>query len=136
MYDSAINPYGLSDNGEYFLNIEDIPEDPEEIKAYVPKLMPNIPLGSSAINNEKVIVNTSIFVNAPDCPIHGVSSIIDKQNYLTIKPYPNQKPNFRKKAVNIAREDEPPIYVVKKHNKFLLELLHGDIGHMYYTEKI
>lgn len=134
MYNSAISDYSLSDSGEYFLNVEDIEVSPKSIKAYIPKLMPNIELGEKAIDNKKTSINPSIFVNAPNCSVTGVSTIVTTQNYLTLKPYNNQHPNFQSKAVLV--DEETNTYIVRKHNKFVLELLHGDIGNMYFTEKI
>lgn len=131
MYATATTAYELSDSGEYFLNVEDIDETPETIKAYIPKLMPNINIGEDAVDNLKITANPSIFVNATDCAVCGVSSILTAQNYITLKPYGNQYPNFRAKA-----ELQDGKYVVKKHNKFVLEVLHGDIGNMYFTGKV
>lgn len=137
MYESAINSYELSDSGEFLLNVEDIPESPNEIKGYIPKLMPNISLGKEAKDNIKIVTNPSIFVNAPDCKIQGIQSVINSQNYITVKPYPNQKPNFKNKLSNVQDDPRKPSkYMVKKHSKFLLEILHGDIGNMYFTDKI
>lgn len=134
MYSSATSSYSLSDNGEYFLNVEDIDVMPKSIKAYIPKLMPNIKIGENAEDNRKVSVNPSIFVNAPDCAVTGTSPVLTAQNYMTISPYKNQQPNFKSKAVLVDKDAQK--YVVKKHNKFVLEILHGDIGNMYFTEKV
>ena len=134
MYNSAMSSYSLSDSGEYFLNVEDIDVSPKTIKAYIPKLMPKIKMGESAVDNTKVSVNPSIFVNAPDCAISGVSPVITTQNYITLKPYDNQHPNFQSKAVLVDKDTNK--YIVKKHHKFVMEILHGDIGNMYFTEKV
>lgn len=134
MYGTATTPYGLSGNGEYFMNVEDIDVSPKEIKAYIPKLMPQIKMGNKADNNRKVTVNTSIFINAPDCAVVGVEPVLTAQNYLTIPHYKNQQPNFKAKAVLVDKDKE--IYKVKKHTKFMLEILHDDIGNMYFTEKV
>lgn len=131
MYSTATTSYGLSDSGEYLVNVEDIDETPEEIKAYVPKLMPKIPLDNKARNDFKISVNPSIFVNASDCPISGITPVITGQNYLTLKPYGNQRPNFRSKAIKKGGK-----YIVEKHNKFVLEILHNDIGNMFFTGKL
>lgn len=131
MYNSATNRYGLSDSGEYLINVEDIEETPEEIKAYIPKLMPKVQLGDKAEDNIRILVNPNIFTNAPDCAITGVSQLTIGQNYITVKPYKNQRPNFRSKAKKKGDK-----YIVEKHNKFVLELLHNDIGNMYFTGKV
>lgn len=137
MYDSAINKYGLSDNGEFFINVEEFMEEsPETIKAYIPKLMPNISLGESAVTDIKILVNPSIFVNAPDCAVTGIDPIVNGQNYLTLSPYGNQSPNFKAKMVTKEKETGEIYQAVEKHNKFLMEILHGDIGNMYFTDKI
>ena len=131
MYDNATKKYQISDNGECFLNVEDIEETPQSIKSYIPKLMPNIPLGDCAVSNIKLPINLSIFQNSKDCAITGIRQILNCQNYLTIKPYDNQHPNFRKKAI-----EKNGKLVVEKHNKFILEVLHGDIGNMHFTDKL
>ena len=131
MYGSATTQYGLSDSGEYLVNVEDIDETPTEIKAYIPKLMPNVKLVDKADNNIKTSVNPSIFVNAPECAITGVQPISIGQNYITLKPYGNQRPNFRSKSVKKNGK-----YMVEKHDKFVLEILHNDIGNMYFTGKV
>lgn len=134
MYSSAISSYSLSDSGEYFLNVEDIDITPKSIKAYIPKLMPNIKMGEKAEDNRKVSANPSIFVNAPECAVTGTATILTAQNYMTIYPYKNQQPNFKSKAILVDKDSQK--YIVKKHNKFILEVLHGDIGNMYFTEKM
>ena len=131
MYNSATSSYNLSDSGEYLVNVEDIPETPTTIKSYIPKLMPNISLGNKAIDNLKVTVNTSIFVNSSECKVSGTSPVLTAQNFITLKPYGNQYPNFRSKAVKIDG-----VYKVKNHNKFVLEILHNDIRNMYFTGKV
>ena len=65
LYASAIDTLKLS-NEEYFMNVEDIPETPTEIKTYIPKLMPNIQRGDQANTTIKRYINRSIFVNASE----------------------------------------------------------------------
>lgn len=129
LYGSAIDRLSISTD-EYFNNVEDIPETPTEIKAYVPKLMPNIQLGDKADNNIKLYINRSIFVNASDCSVMQTPTVINGQNYVTLKPFGNERPNFRAKAVL-----KDGAYIVEKHNQFIASILHGDILNMYFTSK-
>lgn len=129
MYESSLGAYQLS-TGEYFLNVEDIPETPETIKAYIPKLMPNIELGEEANTNIKWTANPSIFINDPECKVTGLTSVLTGQNFITVGHYANEYPNFRSKAV--FKDGE---YIVEKHNKFALEVQHDDTDSMYFTGK-
>ena len=129
MRETMVSSYELN-VGEYFMNVEDIPETPEEIKAYIPKLMPSIEMGEEAKTDIKYITNPSIFVNSGECKVHGLKPVIDGQNFVTLKHYNNEYPNFRAKAE--FRDGE---YIVPKHNTFTLEVQHGDIHSMYFTGK-
>ena len=112
------------------MNVEDIPETPEEMKAYIPKLMTNIDLGDDAIDDLKYIANVNIFINDSKCKVSGASPVLTGQNFVTLKPYGNEYPNFRSKAE--LRGDE---YIVPKHNTFILEVQHDDIRSMFFTGK-
>lgn len=116
--------------GEYCINVEDVPETPEEMRVHIPKLMPDIELGEEAIEDLKFVVNPSILINSPACQVDGIKPVLTGQNFLTIKPYGNEYPNFRSKA-----EETEEGYMVPKHNKFALEVQHGDINNMYFTGK-
>lgn len=129
MYEQSLNKYEVK-SGEYCTNVEDILETPETIKAYIPKLMPNISLGESAIDNLKYTVNPNIFVNGSSCKVVGIETIMTGQNYVTLKPYGNEYPNFRSKA-----ENRGGVYIVPKHNTFILEVQYDDIRSMFFTGK-
>lgn len=129
MYEQSLNKYEIK-SGEYCMNVEDIPETPEEMKAYIPKLMTNIDLGDDAIDNLKYIANVNIFINDSKCKVSGASPVLTGQNFVTLKPYGNEYPNFRSKAE--LRGDE---YIVPKHNTFILEVQHDDIRSMFFTGK-
>lgn len=129
MYKQSLSNYEIK-SGEYCMNVEDIPETPEEIKAYIPKLMTNIELGESAIEDIKFMVNPSIFINSSKCKVDGVECVLTGQNYVTLKPYGNEYPNFRSKAEKRGNE-----YVVPLHNTFILEVQHDDIRSMFFTGK-
>lgn len=129
MYQESVNSYQIT-SGEYCMNVEDIPETPEEIKAYIPKLMTNIEIGDGPVEDIKISVNPSIFVNGSGCKVVGVEPVLTAQNFVTLKPYGNEFPNFRSKAENMGGE-----YIVPKHNKFILEVQHNDIRSMYFTGK-
>lgn len=113
---------------EIFINVEDIPETPTEIKGYIPKLMPKIPLGDGPIDNIKYVCDDSVFINAPDCKVIKTPSVINGRNYFIIKPRDNEYPNFRSKAVF-----ENGRYIVKKHSTFTMEVLHEDISDIRFT---
>lgn len=129
MKEGLVNSYELN-AGEYFINVEDIPETPETIKAYIPKLMPNIELGDGPVTNIKWICNPSIFINASECKVKGIKPVISGQNFVTLHHYANEFPNFRSKAELVDGE-----YIVRKHNTFTLEVQHDDIDNMYFTGK-
>lgn len=129
MYEQSIKPYQIS-SGEYCLNVEDIPETPEEMKVYIPKLMTEIELGEGVIEDIKLVTNPCIFANASSCRVDGIAPVLTGQNFVTLKPYGNEFPNFRSKAENIDGA-----YIVPMHNKFILEVQHDDIRSMYFTGK-
>ncbi|MCM1220482.1 MAG: hypothetical protein NC548_38950 [Lachnospiraceae bacterium] len=113
---------------ETFLNVEDIPETPTEIKAYIPKLMPKIPLGDGPVTNIKYTSDDTIFINASDCKIVATPSVVNGRNFIVVKPRDNEYPNFRSKAIY-----EGGRYIVKKHNQFTMEVLHEDIADIRFT---
>lgn len=129
MKEGLINSYELN-TGEYFLNVEDIPETPETIRAYIPKLMPNIEMGEGPATNIKWVCNPSIFINSSECKVNGIKPVISGQNFVTLHHYANEYPNFRSKAEFVDGE-----YIVRKHNTFTLEVQHDDIDSMYFTGK-
>ena len=128
LYSSTTTVFSVS-NEEYFINVEDISETPTEIKAYFPKLMPNIKGDSGIDTSIKLRIDKSIFANASECAVIQTPSIINGQNFITIKPFENERPNFRAKATL----DSNGNYMVKKNNKFIATVLHGDIQNMYFT---
>ena len=123
------NSYSI-DTGELFYNVEDIPEEPETIKAYIPKLMVNIDLGEGPVTNIKWTCSPSMFVNSPECRVNGVKSVVSGQNFITLHHHNNEHPNFHDKAELVDGK-----YVVRKHNKFSLEIHNDDIDNMHFTGK-
>lgn len=113
---------------EYFKNLEEIPETPESIKAYVPTLMPLIPLGEEPKEDIKMSINQSIFCNDKGCSIMSTPSVINAQNYITLYPYPNEYPNFRGKSTV-----KDGAYVVEKHSTFILSVVGEDLDTLYFT---
>jgi len=114
---------------EYFKNIEEIPETPDEIKAYIPTLMPLIPMGDPKTDIKETI-DRSIFCNAKDCSVTNTPTIINTQNFITLKPYPNEFPNFRQKAIF-----KDGVYKVPKGEVFLLSVVGEDLEGLYFTGK-
>ena len=129
LYSSAIDRLKISTE-EYVNNVEDIPETPMEIKAYIPKLMPQIQMGEEANASIKLYINRGVFANASDCSVMQTPTVINGQNFVTLKPFGNERPNFRKKAVL-----KDGAYIVEKHSQFIASVLHGDILNMYITSK-
>lgn len=129
MYERSLNKYEIK-SGEYCMNVEDIPETPKEIKAYIPKLMTNIELGEEAIDDIKYVADINIFANDSSCRVSGAKAVLTGQNFVTLKPYGNEYPNFRSKAELIDGE-----YIVPMHNTFILEVQHDDIRSMFFTGK-
>lgn len=128
LYDQAIQKLKLNTD-EYIRNVEDIPETPATMKAHIQKLMPNIPIGEGPITNIKLQINHGIFVNAKDCKLPNTKSVLNGQNFVTLKPFNNERPNFRSKA-KLNSDGE---YIVEKHNQFIATILHEDIGNIYFT---
>lgn len=112
---------------EQFKNVEDIPETPETIKAYIPKLMPKVELGNEAKTDIHHPINRNAFANASDCSVK-CSTMVKGQNFITLRPRDNEYPNFRSKAVF-----ENGVYIVKKHADFILEVMHEDINDLRFT---
>ena len=129
LYSSAVEQLKIG-SYEYFDTVEDIPETPTEVKAYFPKLMPHIALGDAPTTGINLYINRNIFANAPECAVMTTVTVAKGQNYLTIKPYSNERPNFRSKAVF-----ENDRYVVKKHTRFIASVMNGDISRMYITSR-
>lgn len=129
IYDSSTKQFSLNTE-EYFQNVEDIPETPETIKAYIPKLMPKIQLGEGPNTKIKLQINRSIFINDNGCSIHITRRVIDGQNFVTLPHHPNERPNFRAKSELRAEG-----YIVPKHSTFIMGILHDDIQNMYFTGK-
>lgn len=129
MFQTSVDNYQIT-SGEYCINVEDVPETPEEMRVYIPKLMPGIELGEEAVEDLKFVINPSILINAPSCKVVGIEPVLTGQNFVTLKPYGNEYPNFRSKA-----EETEEGYMVPKHNQFVLEVQHGDINSMFFTGK-
>lgn len=129
MFQTSVDNYQIT-SGEYCINVENVPETPEEMRVYIPKLMPGIELGEEAVEDLKFVINPSILINAPSCKVVGIEPVLTGQNFVTLKPYGNEYPNFRSKA-----EETEEGYMVPKHNQFVLEVQHGDINSMFFTGK-
>lgn len=119
-----LHEYKVED-GEYFINVEDIDPRPDHIKAYLPKYMPNIKQGTWV---SKYPINMRMVVNARDCYPRKLSTV-KTQGYYTVYPYPNEQPDYQEKAVNVGG------WKVLKGHKFLAEVLFDDITTIHYTNR-
>lgn len=110
---------------EYFFNIT--PEDiaPSSIISYIPKMMPKIKMGSKK-EFDKEGISKGIFCNAADCK-PSTSNTIKMQNFVTLTPFPNEDPSFPRKENPVGSG------TMKKHNKFLLKAVNGDIRSLHFT---
>lgn len=117
-------------NEERFQNVEDILETPEEIKAYFLKLMPNIDIGEGPVQTLELRVDQNVFCNASACAVVGASTPIKGQNFITLKPFPNERPNFRAKAQLIDG-----VYKVPKHSEFIATVMESDPNQMHFGSK-
>lgn len=129
MYSSSSKHFALNTE-EKFMNVEDIAETPETIKAYFPKLMPKIEMGEAANTSIKLQIDRGIFVNASDCAVCNTPSVVNGQNYITLSPHSNERPNYRAKA-----ELRNNVYIVPKHSTFIAEILNDDIQSIFFTGK-
>lgn len=116
-------------NEERFQNLEDILETPEDIKAYVLKLMPNIDIGEGPRQDLELKVDQNVFCNGSDCAVVGADPI-KGQNYITLKPFPNERPNFRAKAQLVDG-----VYKVPKHSEFIATVMESDPNQMHFGSK-
>lgn len=120
-----LHEYKVED-GEYFINIENIDPRPDKIRAYLPKYMPNI---SRGIWKQKYPINMSMVVNDKLCYPKRLSTVTT-QGYYTIYPYPNEQPDYQEKAVYMSGG-----WKVPKGHKFLAEVLFDDLTTMHYTNR-
>lgn len=127
MSNNIINSYTV-DQEEYFVNVESIDESPSVIKAYFNKLMPNIKKGSWV---SKIPINKSVLINDSSCSV-DIPTVVEEQGYLTISHYPNEYPNFRRKAIEVSDN----VWIVPSGNKFLAEIMHGDVNNIHFTGKV
>lgn len=118
---------------ELFVNVEDIQETPETIKAYFLKLMPNIELGDKANQNIVIRCNKRVFANAPECAVADTIDSLRGQNYITLKPFDNERPNFRAKAKFDETKGE---YIVPQHSQFIATVLNDNPNDMRFTAKM
>lgn len=114
------------ENGEYFINIEDIDPRPPMIRAYIPKYMPKISMG---IWQSRYPINAGMIKNAKDCR-PSVPSCVVTQGYYTIYPYPNEQPDYQEKAINMGGG-----WKVPRGHKFLAEILFDDLTTIHYTNR-
>ena len=115
-------------NDEYFFNIIPEPITPPTLTSYIPKMMPKIGMGSSKVFWKEGI-SRGIFCNAAECK-PSPSSTVGMQNFVTLTPFPNENPSFPRK------ENPPRSYMMKRHNKFILRVLNGDIRSLHFTGRM
>lgn len=113
---------------EYFYNLTIIDPRPSVIKANIPKLMPQIPIGKP--KTSMGTINRSIFCNASSCK-PSPSTTIQKQNFVTLHHHKHEQPDYSA-DVDIY---PPTPTLINKYHKFILNILHGDIRQMYFSTK-
>lgn len=114
------------EDGEYFINIEDIDPRPSMIRAYLPKYMPNISMG---IWRSSYPIRTGMIKNAKACK-PSVPNTVTTQGYYTIRPYPNEQPDYQEKAIPMDGG-----WKVPRGHKFLAEVLFDDLSTIHYTNR-
>lgn len=107
---------------EFCFNLESIPITPKEVKVNVPKLMAKIAKDRPTISKDSI--NSTIFCNAPTCKIN-VSRIMTMQNYITVRPHPNESPTFTNKGTTM----------IEKYNKFKVDIPGGDVRQIRLSSK-
>jgi len=117
-----------NDNFEYFKNVERIKPVPEEIKAYIPKYMPQI---NGGLWQEKIPITVeSMEANASDCRVSMPKQVMT-QGYITIGHYPNEHPDFTEKAEMIEG-----VFQIEKGNQFIAEILYSDASEIKFIGKV
>ncbi len=122
-----VNGYNV-DNYEYFENVEPIIPFPTEIKAYIPKYMPNVTKG--LWKKPYPISINSLQANASDCKVSLPTTVME-QGYITIGHYPNERPNFTDKATLVNGK-----LTIKKGNQFIAEVLYSDASEIKFIGKV
>lgn len=124
MYTPTNNGY-IINQWEYFFNVNEPYYTPNTIQAHVPTFMPNIPMGVPKVS--KVAINRGMFCNGGDCKVTP-SNTVSTQNYITLPHHRNESPSFPDKK---DRRD-----LIPRYNKFILEVLNGDIRKIFFTGKL
>lgn len=101
---------------------------PSSMQVNIPKLMPLISRGRPDKSYNKMSLNGGIFANASDCKI-TVQKLVTTQNYLTLTPHPNRSVSYPDKS-QCQHENMVP------GQKFLCEVVQGDIRNIYLTDKM
>lgn len=118
---------------ELFVSVEKVHETPETIKGYFLKLMPNIELGEEATQEILIKCTKRVFANASDCAVVGAVDSLKGQNYITVKPFDNERPNFRAKA---ELDPETGEYMVPAHSQFIATVLNANPNDMRFTARM
>lgn len=118
---------------EIFTSVEKVHETPETIKSHFLKLMPNIELGEEATQDIVIKCTKRVFANAPECAVVDTVDSLKGQNYITLRPFDNERPNFRAKA---ELDPETGEYMVPAHSQFIATVLNEDPNNMRFTAKM
>lgn len=127
IYNKSLSGFEL-DSHEICINLWYVSESPSSMQVNIPKLMPLISKGRPDKSFNKMTVNGGIFANASDCKV-SVPSLVTTQNFLTIEPHPNRSVSFPNKS-KCEHENLVP------GQKFLCEIVQGDIRNIYLTDKM
>lgn len=115
------NQYLINDT-EYFYNLTCPIYHPERIKAYIPKLMANIPHEDPNIKKDSI--STTLFINAKECR-PTPNKIITLQNFITLTRPDNLSPSFWQTSIG---------GVMIKNKKHVVKITNKDIRKMHFIE--
>ncbi len=117
----SANEYLINDT-EYFYNLDTPGYHPEQIKAFIPKLMASMQKAPPKFS--KSDISPTIFANAKECRPVPVK-IVTLQNYVTLTRPNNLSPSYwqtSKKGKMI------------KDQKHILKITNKDIRQMHFIE--
>lgn len=128
MYNDTTTSYNI-EKLEYAYNTEMANYSaPPTIQMYIPKLMANIGMGTPTTFTGSI--NGSIFANDASCK-PSPPGTVTLQNYITVPKWDNESPEFPDKTA------EPiPFPRMFRFQKFIVEILNGDIRNIHYTGRI
>lgn len=120
MYSNVADEYTIHER-EYCYNVEDLPVNPQSMKAYIPVLMSKIQHSLPMEQTESI--DTISICNASNCK-PCINKRVSTLNYIIIGRYPGETTPITHKAVG---------EIIPIDTKFVVDILHNDIMTMYFT---